>query len=297
MGNYKRTIISEDGSKMEITDPSLTENITVYTIQDESEKRGFYLLNESDKVIADDFLIALKLAYISYDDTLNDTSKAEIYNETIEQVNELTEDANTRKYLKKRIDVLFQTTITLDDIKKDLDNYSTDTVIIIIKEYIAETIDDKKEKNTEIKKWLVEYLAKRKAEEQPTEMLENEKFEDERSFTEKHPLLTGFGRFIKNAGLTLIGEVLQMSDNEIEALKQSDAEGVIETLFYTAESYKDDIDVYRAKCLAWQKRGMDYKHFQSITSEQKKVYLRSFGIDTNEKYKQFSQEIEEEIQN
>ena len=64
-----------------------------------------------------------------------------------------------------------------------------------------------------------------------------------------------------------------------------------------APAYKDDIDVYRAKCLAWQKRGMDYKHFQSITSEQKKVYLRSFGIDTNEKYKQFSQEIEEEIQN
>ena len=65
MANYKRTIISEDGSKIEITDPSWTENITVYTIQDESEKRGFYLLNESDKVIADDFLIALKLAYIS----------------------------------------------------------------------------------------------------------------------------------------------------------------------------------------------------------------------------------------
>ena len=215
MGNYKRTIISEDGSKMEITDPSLTENITVYTIQDESEKRGFYLLNESDKVIADDFLIALKLAYISYDDTLNDTSKAEIYNETIEQVNELTEDANTRKYLKKRIDVLFQTTITLDDIKKDLDNYSTDTVIIIIKEYIAETIDDKKEKNTEIKKWLVEYLAKRKAEEQPTEMLENEEFEDERSFTEKHPALTGVGKFLKKITLNSISFVCEIVGDEM----------------------------------------------------------------------------------
>lgn len=297
MGNYKRTIISEDGSKMEITDPSLTENITVYTIQDESEKRGFYLLNESDKVIADDFLIALKLAYISYDDTLNDTSKDEIYNETIEQVNELTEDVNTRKYLKKKIDVLFQTTITLDNIKKDLDNYSTDTVVIIIKEYITETIDDKKEKTTEIKKWLVEYLAKRKAEEQPTEMLENEEFEDERSFTEKHPILTGVGRFVKNAGLTLFGEMLQMSENEIEALKQSDAEGVIETLFNTVESHKDDIDIYRAKCLAWQKRGMDYKYFQSITKEQKEKYLRSFGIDTKEKREKFKKEIEEEIQN
>ena len=297
MGNYKRTIISEDGSKMEITDPSLTENITVYTIQDESEKRGFYLLNESDKVIADDFLIALKLAYISYDDTLNDTSKDEIYNETIEQVNELTEDVNTRKYLKKKIDVLFQTTITLDNIKKDLDNYSTDTVVIIIKEYITETIDDKKEKTTEIKKWLVEYLAKRKAEEQPTEMLENEEFEDERSFTEKHPILTGVGRFVKNAGLTLFGEMLQMSENEIEALKQSDAEGVIETLFNTVESHKDDIDIYRAKCLAWQKRVMDYKYFQSITKEQKEKYLRSFGIDTKEKREKFKKEIEEEIQN
>ena len=91
--------------------------------------------------------------------------------------------------------------------------------------------------------------------------------------------------------------MLQMSENEIEALKQSDAEGVIETLFNTVESHKDDIDIYRAKCLAWQKRGMDYKYFQSITKEQKEKYLRSFGIDTNEKYKQFSQEIEEEIQN
>lgn len=215
MANYKRTIISEDGSKMEITDPSLTENITVYTIQDESEKKGFYLLNESNKVIADDFLIALKLAYISYDDTLNDTSKDEIYNETIEQVNELTEDVNTRKYLKKKIDVLFQTTITLDDIKKDLDNYSTDTVIIIIKEYIAETIDDKKEKTTEIKKWLVEYLAKRKAEEQPTEILENEEFEDERSFTEKHPALTGVGKFLKKITLNSISFVCEIVGDEM----------------------------------------------------------------------------------
>lgn len=215
MANYKRTIISEDGSKIEITDPSLTENITVYTIQDESEKKGFYLLNESNKVIADNFLIALKLAYISYDDTLNDTSKDEIYNETIAQVNELTEDANTRKYLKKKIDVLFQTTITLDDIKKDLDNYSTDTVIIIIKEYIAETIDDKKEKTTEIKKWLVEYLAKRKAEEQPTEMLENEEFEDERSFTEKHPALTGVGKFLKKITLNSISFVCEIVGDEM----------------------------------------------------------------------------------
>ena len=277
MANYKRTIITEDGSKMEITDPSLTENITVYTIQDESEKRGFYLLNESDKVIADDFLIALKLAYISYDDTLNDTSKDEIYNETIQQVNELADDANTRKYLKKKIDVLFQTSITFDDIKNDLDTYSTDEVIIIIKEYITETAEDKKEKTTEIKKWLVEYLAKRKTEEQPTEMLENKAVEEENSFVEEQPTSTGFLGFLKEIGTAF-------------------AEKAIDVLQY-AESCKGDIEVYREKCSAWQKRGMDLRYYNSVSREQQIKYLRSFGIDTKEKYERFEEEIEEEIYN
>ena len=277
MSNYKRTIITEDGDKIVMTDPSLKDNITVYTFNDESEKRGFYSLNESDKVIADDFLIALKLAYISYDDTLDNTSKDEIYNETIQQVDELTDDTNTRKYLKKRIDLLFQTTITFDDIKKDLDNYSTDEVIIIIKEYITETIDDKKEKTTEIKKELVEYLAKRKAEEQPTEMLENKAVEEENSFDEEQPTSTGFWGFLKDIGTTL-------------------AEKAIDVLQY-AESYKDDVDVYREKCSAWQKRGMDLRYYNSVSREQQIRYLRSFGIDTREKYERFVEEIEEEIYN
>ena len=295
MGNYKRTIISEDGSKIEMTDPSLKDNITIYTFNDESEKRGFFSLNESDKVIADNFLIVLKLAYISYEDTLDNTSKDEIYNETIQQVNELTDDTNTRKYLKKRIDVLFQTSITFDDIKKDLDNYSTDEVIIIIKEYITETAEDRKEKTTEIKKWLVEYLAKRKAEEQPTETIENEVVEEEKSFAEKHPLLTGFGRFAKNVGLTLVGEALQMSDKEIETLKQSDVGGVIETLYYTAESHKDDIAELKKK-KAFEERGMDYDLYQSMSSFEKSKYLNAHTNSKEERalFERGIQELDEE---
>jgi hypothetical protein len=82
-----------------------------------------------------------------------------------------------------------------------------------------------------------------------------------------------------------------MSNDEIENLRQSDVGGVIETLYYTAESRKDEIAEFK-KRKAFQERGMDYDSYLSMSDFEKSKYLNTH-TKSKEEREIFKNEINE----
>ncbi len=118
---------------------------------------------------------------------------------------------------------------------------------------------------------------------------------EEQSFSQKHPIVSGAGKLLKNIAISAVGDTLGMSNSEIENLKKSDAVGVLETLMGYSESCKDDIAEYKKK-KAFEERGMDYDLYQSMSSFEKSKYLNTHTKSKTERelFEKGIEELDEE---
>lgn len=113
---------------------------------------------------------------------------------------------------------------------------------------------------------LSRYIDSRKGESQKQEnhcIEENIVAEQKQSFSEKHPIITGFGKFFKNASITVLGNTLNMSDDEIEYLKETDAVGFVENMVSFIDTHREEIADWK-KEKAFKDRGIDYDEYKSM---------------------------------
>lgn len=317
----KKIIIFEDGTTniTELSAFSSNKNdIIIYAFADND---GYYYLDEEQKQSADQYLLTLKIGLLARKRLLNDFLLQSIRNDTLKEIKNAINDISIQKYLTKQTDSLFgNKSLSFEDIEKELDKYTIDVVMEMF-----EDVNNEADENPEyIDFELIEnyrcYVRKRSNEKEyrlytegitDDDTYSQDDFEDyqsdisllneiqteeiqyqESEHKKEHRFLKGVGKFAKNAGLWFLGNISNMSDEQIKDMQNSDLFGVLDTLKSHAEYYEDDINAYRARVLAWKNFGMDYNEFRIKSYEEKKKYLVSHGIDTNEKLGAFKKQIE-----
>lgn len=247
------------------------------------------------------FLLSFKLAYLAEKNNLNDNSLIEIYEEIVNIIMSIYKDVSIREHLINEIDKVIQDeTYSFDNIKVELEELSLQDVEDLLEGIKTEY--ENKEGDNETVKLLSEYIDSRKGESQKQGnhcIEEDIVTEQKQSFSEKHPIITGFGKFAKNAGLSFIGTCLNMSDKEIEKLKSDDIFGVLTDLKSGAESqvaimqsqhdrteakrerYKKALEEEYKK--GFSERGLDYDILKGNKKYyNKEYYLKSKNISNSD---------------
>ena len=233
-------------------------------------------IEEDDKIIESDYAIyefkilslLIKINLLLEYKNLNPELLEEIHTTLINLISDnYNDDTVTKDYLISEVDRLIKDNKNsspasmLDSIKKEIDNMSLQEV-----EELSETINDCFEEYEEnyIIKFLYQYISYRKYNIQNNNgIISNQ----EQTFTKKHPKIVGFGRFIKNASLTLMGESLKMSDKDIERLKNNNIVGVISSLQSTTKKRNSELTKKKKEYQmsleaeykkAFEERGLDY---------------------------------------
>jgi len=322
----KKITIFEDGTKKitELSAFSVDKNdIVEYAFADDN---GYYYLDEEQMQSADQYLLIFKIGFLARKRLLNDFLLLSVRNEALKEIKNATNDISIQKYLTKQIESLFNNlSLSFEDIVRELDAYTIDVVMEMFEDVNNEADENPEYIDFELIGNYRNYVGKRSNEKeyrlytegitdddtysqddfddyQTDISLLNEMQNEEINYQEsehkkEHRFLKGVGKFAKKASYWFLGNISNMSDEQIKDMQNADnLYDVFDIMKSHAENYKDDINTYRARVIAWKNFGMDYNEFRMKSYEEKKKYLISHGIDTNKKRDALNKEIENMIE-